>query len=402
MLPSFLAPMFHVKHSRATATPGATAKVTPDSPPRTMFHVKHRRLIVGVAGLLALVSAGCANIQSPEGWASPVEVDGDVLVQSASGQLTLVDPATGAISWTYPDEDSSDRAFYATPIIEGNAAFVADYSGRVMRLTLGEGAPAEAWAVDLGAHIVATPLLEAGTLYVPTANGRIAVIDAATGSVTDTLRTSDRRIWGAPALQSGTLYLGDLDNGSTVAINASTGDVVWEQEISGPTAADLALDGDLLLVGAFDQRLHALEVASGGNERWAFAGDGWFLARPLVRDGVVYAVTMNGLVYAIDRATGAQVWAFEPGEGAQFRAAPVLAGDTLIVAARDGRVFALNRASGEVEWSQDVTTEGNLNANPFIVDNNIYLVTSRHDLVRVDASNQGAFQAVPLTAAGDE
>ncbi|MCA9850341.1 MAG: PQQ-binding-like beta-propeller repeat protein, partial [Dehalococcoidia bacterium] len=238
------------------------------------------------------------------------------------------------------------------------------------------------------------------TLYVATADGRIVLIDAATGTVGETLRTSDRRIWGSPAFQGGTLYIGDLDNGTTVAIDATSGDVVWEQEISGPSAADLLLDGDLLIVGAFDQHLHALEVANGGQERWAFPGDGWFLARPLVSDGIVYAATMNGVVYAIDRATGAEVWSFVAGEDAEFRAAPVIAAGHLIAIARDGRVFALDLQSGDVAWQQDATLEGNVNANPTVVDSDIYLVTSRHELVRVDASSNGAFQTVPLAAAG--
>lgn len=388
MLHSLLPRMFHVKHP--DASPGRTS---------TVFHVKHRRrLLAGALLSVALFGTACANIQRPEGWAAPADVDGDVLVQTSTGQVSLVDPASGSIAWSFPNEDKRDHAFYATPIVDGDAAYLADYAGRIARVSVTDAS--EAWAVDLGAHVVATPILDGDTLYVATADGRIVLIDAATGTVGETLRTSDRRIWGSPAFQGGTLYIGDLDNGTTVAIDATSGDVVWEQEISGPSAADLLLDGDLLIVGAFDQHLHALEVANGGQERWAFPGDGWFLARPLVSDGIVYAATMNGVVYAIDRATGAEVWSFVAGEDAEFRAAPVIAAGHLIAIARDGRVFALDLQSGDVAWQQDATLEGNVNANPTVVDSDIYLVTSRHELVRVDASSNGAFQTVPLAAAG--
>ncbi len=389
MLHSLLSRVFHVKHSGSDG-----------APPGPVFHVKHRRLLAGALVPVSLLATACANVQQPEGWAAPVEVGGDILVQSSSGQLSLVDPDSGTVAWSFPDEDSREHAFYATPLVEGDSAFLADYAGRVVRIQFADGAASEGWSVDLDAHVVATPVLDGDMLYVATADGRIVRINAATGAEEGVLRTSDRRIWGSPALQAGTLYLGDLDNGATVAIDARTGDVRWEQEISGPTAADLLLDGDLLIVGAFDQHLHALEVTS-GEERWAFAADGWFLARPVVSAGVVYAATMNGVVYALDRASGAAVWSFVAGDGAEFRASPVIVGSHLVAVARDGRVFALDLATGDLSWRQDATLEGNVNADPIVIDNDIYLVTSRHDLVRVDASRQGAVQAVPLAAAGE-
>lgn len=389
LLPS----MFHVKQSgQAPSAPTAASRDT-----RRMFHVKHRGLLVAALAAITMLGTACATVQSPEGWAAPVEVGDNVLVQSNKGQVTLVDPVSGQIAWTYPNENSGDRVLYATPIVEGSSVFLADYSGRVTRLNVSSGEASQMWATELDAPVVATPMLDNGRLYIPTAEGRIAIIDAADGVVVETIRTSDRRIWGAPALRGSTIYLGDLDNGVTVALNTTSGDLVWEQEISGPTAADLALDGDLLLVGAFDQHLHALEVANEGRERWAFDGDGWFLGRPLVRSGVVYAATMNGFVYAIDRATGSEIWSFEATD-AEFRAAPVTVGGNLVAVARDGRVFALNLSSGALAWEQDATTSGNVNANPLVIDNEIYLVTSQHNLVRVDASRSGAFQNVPLAA----
>lgn len=382
--------MFHVKHS---ADPSPFTQHS-----SRMFHVKHRRIrLAGLLALVALVATGCAAIQSPEGWAAPVEVGDRMIVQSATGQVSLIDPATGQIAWRYPDDDSRDHALYATPIIDGETVYLADYSGRITRLSASGSAPEAAWVTELGAHVVATPAYADGTLYVPTADGRVVLIETEAGLITSTIQTSDRRIWGAPVLRAGTIYIGDLDNGQTVALDAASGDRVWEQEISGPTAADLVLDGELLLAGAFDQRLHALDVANGGQERWSFQGTGWFLGRPVVDAGVVYAATMNGYVYAIDRETGAQVWAINV-DDAQFRASPVIQGSSLIVVARDGRVLSLNAANGNIAWEQDATSEGNVNANPLIIGTDIYLVTSRHELVRVDASRSGAFQTVPLTA----
>lgn len=392
--------LFHVKQDDFFAAPSTDRPVRRE--PRSerggtrLFHVKQRRLLAIVLGLVALIGTGCAAIQNPEGWAAPVEIDGQILVQSNKGQVSLVNPENGQVAWTYPDEDSQDRALYATPLVEGSSVFLADYSGRLTRLDIGGGSPEEAWSTSVNAQVVATPALEDGTLYVATDEGRIVLLEVAEGSIIDTIDTSDRRIWGAPALRGDTIYVGDLDNGVTVALDVTSGERIWEQEISGPTAADLTLDGDLLFAPAFDQHVHALEVANEGAERWAFEGDGWFLGRPVVRNDAIFVASMNGFVYAIDRVTGAELWSFEAPDG-QFRGSPVTVGGHLVAAARDGRVFALDMETGAVAWEQDATNEGNVNADPLVIGNNIYLVTSRHELVRVDASN-GASQDVPLAA----
>jgi outer membrane protein assembly factor BamB len=212
------------------------------------------------------------------------------------------------------------------------------------------------------------------------------------------VHTSDRRIWGSPAATSTTIFIGDLDNRATVALNSTTGESLWEQAISGATAADLTLDGDLLLVGSFDQHLHALDITRNGEERWAFRGRGWFMGPPTVLGGTVYAATMGGGVYAIDRDNGAAVWE-RVLEGAEFRAAPVVVGGSLVTVDRGGTVYSFSLSNGELQWSQRVVDDGNVNANAMVDGTDLYVVTSKQRLVRVDLARSGAFQVVPLVAA---
>ena len=148
--------MFHVKHSSPRTS----------VPPR-MFHVKHRGFVAVLLGLVALIGTGCAAVQNPEGWAPPVSVGDQLLVQSNKGQMSLVDATSGRVVWTYPDRDSRDRTFYATPIVDGLTVYLADYSGRITRLNVGGGTPAPAWTTDVSAQVVATPAYANGH-HVPT------------------------------------------------------------------------------------------------------------------------------------------------------------------------------------------------------------------------------------------
>lgn len=375
--------MFHVKHS--LRWPFLTRNVS-----RETFS---RGRVLGLLFLGALVLAGCGSIQKPEGWAAPVAVGDALLVQARTGQLSLVDPETGAVRWRYPEDDHGDRPFYATPVVDGDSVYLVDYKGRVTRLDVGSGLPAQAWEVEAGHQVVATPLLLGDSLHVPTEHGDIVVLDAA-GAEQRRVRTADRRIWGSPAGAGGDLYVTDLDHGSTLALDGSTGDEVWEQEASGASAADLALDGDRLFVGSFDRRLHALETGSNGAEAWAFEGDGWFVGRPLAAGGTVYGVTMRGTVYAIDREAGTQQWLYHL-EGGEFRSAPVIVDGKLVVAARDGRIVVLDAATGAESALQDVEIEGAFNANPAVLGDVVYYLTSKHDLLAYDVGGN-TVRSIPI------
>jgi outer membrane protein assembly factor BamB len=353
-----------------------------------MFHVKHRWL--GALALLALatVATGCASIQGPEGWAAPAPIGGSILIQSSGGQFSLVNPSTGATAWVYPDEDDDKRPFYATPLVEGATIYVVDYLGRVTRLETGNGAPETVWTQELDTQVVATPLLLGSSLFVPTEGGEIIVLATSNGASERVIKTADRRIWGSPAAGGAAIYVTDLDHGATIAFDAATGSQIWEQTSTGASAADLSLDADLLLVGAFDRSLHALDVASGGSEAWTFEGDGWFMGRPLVEGNTVYAATMRGTVYAIDRATGAERWSYTPDEIAEFRSTLVIVDGTVLAAARDGRLFSIDASSGALNWSAQAVDDGNVNADIYTDGSTVYLLTSKHALVSVDLSTR--------------
>lgn len=364
-----------------------------------MFHVKHRRIGLVALAAVAILAAGCTGrIQQPEGWAAPTAIGDNLLVQSSTGQFSLIRPDSGDIIWTYPTEDTDKRPFYASPIVDGSTVYLADYLGGVTRLEVGNGAPELQWTRDLAAQVVATPVLLGSSLLVSTEDGHIAVLATADGAVERTIQTADRRIWGTPAYAGSTIYVTDLDHGATVAFDVASGDQIWEQTGTGASAADLELDGNLLLVAAFDRALHALDVDTGGSEVWTFAGDGWFMARPLVQGNTVYAATMQGTVYAIDRATGAEKWSYTAAGEAEFRSSVVVVDGAVLAASRDGRLFSIDASSGSLNWSEQAVEDGKVNANIYTDGSKVYLLTSKYSLASVDLATR---LARPIAMAAD-
>lgn len=364
-----------------------------------MFHVKHRQIGLMALVVVSILAIGCTGrIQQPEGWAAPTAIGDNLLVQSGTGQFSLIQPSSGDVLWTYPTEDFEKHPFYASPVVDGSTLYIADYLGRVTRLELGNGAPQPSWTHDLAAQVVATPILIGSSLLVSTEDGHIAVLAAADGTLERRITTADRRIWGTPASAGSTIYVTDLDHGATVAFDLTSGEQIWEQTGTGASAADLELDRNLLLVPAFDRALHAIDVDTAGSEIWTFEGDGWFMGRPLIQGNTVYAATMQGTVYAIDRATGTEKWSYTAPDKAEFRSALVVVDGAVLAASRDGRLFSIDASTGTLNWSEQAVESGKVNANIYADGSQVYLLTSSYALVTVDLATQ---IAKPITMAAN-
>jgi quinohemoprotein ethanol dehydrogenase len=89
-------------------------------------------------------------------------------------------------------------------------------------------------------------------------------------------------------------------------------------------------------------------------------------ATPIVVDGVMYASGPTGTVYALDAASGRELWTFTPTVDTGFmrkaccgivnRGVAVWKG-LVFVASLDGYLYALDAASGQVSWSVDTLTD---------------------------------------------
>jgi outer membrane protein assembly factor BamB len=360
-----------------------------------MFHVKHQRpALVAVLAVVSLLAVGCVGGQfaTPSGWASPVEAGDVILVQSETGRLDALELTAGGgvlERWHYPvSDDGVDlEAIYATPIVDGGTIYLAGFSGDVVALSLATGRPLAGWGapVQLDGHIVATPAFDGERLYVPTDRGQVIALDAATGTPGSVLLDvgSGGSIWGDPVLVGGTLYVGDLDR-TLHAIRVGSGEERWSRRLDGALAAPLRLDRELLLAGALDSHLYALDTDAGGVLIWSFAGDNWFWSRPLVAGDVVYAPTADGIVFAIDRASGRERWRFES-DASQIRTSLVLAGGVLVAAGRDGELFGLSPSSGALLWQ--ATIDGDVLADPLVRGSELLYVTTDGDLMRVQPQN---------------
>jgi outer membrane protein assembly factor BamB len=403
-------------HSRAADARADVSRETPGDMAREgkheEIHVKHaprplgRRaprfawLALMLVGLLAL---GCSQISSPDGWAAPVGDSELLIVHEGNGVLAGVELRDGGppvVRWRFP-ADSDDIDFdglYAEPILDGDRLYLFGYNGLGLALELSSsGPPRQVWAapLDLEAHVVSTPILDGLQLYVTTDRGEVVTVDAERGQVLGRLALGESRIWSRALLDRGTLYVAGLDKRSLTAIAPGPqASVRWQRDTAGAVRSDLTLLGELMIVGTFDGTLHAYDIDADGAERWAYAGPdgGWFFAPLLPAGDRVYAATMRGGVYSLDR-DGREIWTRELAD-AEIRVQPIIAGQLLIVADRNGTISGLDLTDGAEVWSREIG-DAKFDAHPILVGSQVVFVTTSGELVSINPSN-GAFQRFEL------
>ena len=101
---------------------------------------------------------------------------------------------------------------------------------------------------------------------------------------------------------------------------------------------------------------------------WTFITGGWVVAAPAVADGVAYAGSDDGSLYALTTDSGELLWSFATGEA--IRSTPTVADGTVYFGSNDNHVYALNAATGEELWRYD--TEDWVQRSPAVGDGMVY------------------------------
>ena len=147
-----------------------------------------------------------------------------------------------------------------------------------------------------------------------------------------------------------------------------------EQRFSRLTAIDEKNVGDLGLAWSFDLRT-----------------DRGVEATPLVDDGVMYVSAPFNIVYALDAATGEQLWTFDPHMDRDWvrnvccgfvNRGVALYGKNVYIGTLDGRLIAIDRNTGRSVWDVDTVEEGkpySITGAPRVVEGKVVIGNSGAD-----------------------
>jgi len=177
------------------------------------------------------------------------------------------------------------------------------------------------WKTLLGGVINSLPITYNSKVVVKLNNYKIVQLNSKDGSVLWKYQAAIPPLTfkseGRLAQSNSVVYLG-LPGGKLIAIDSPTGGLVWESNISrakGVTDIERAND---------------------------------ITSHPVIDDAVIYGVTTNGDISALNRRNGKSIWT-EPISsfyGMAFN------GSSLFVTHDTGSIYSIDKSDGEIEWRQ--------------------------------------------------
>ncbi len=157
------------------------------------------------------------------------------------------------------------------------------------------------------------------------------------------------------------------DNGDLLAMEASTGRVIWRVRLPDGLSAGVGGDANRVAVVTLNNELLSIQS---GEVRWRVRLPARVLTPPLVAGGRVFVALSDRSTMASDGSTGARLWT-QPrsGDPLVLRQAGVLlaVGDTLVSGGL-GRLQGLNPVNGRVVWDAPLATPRGTNEVERLVD----------------------------------
>ena len=256
---------------------------------------------------------------------APTYADGFVYFGSDDGKVYAVDAETSQAKpgWSFQaDAGDWDSSIWASPLVVDDRVYIAAMDHHLYCL---DAETSEViWAFQAGGAMAAPPTLDAsrGVIYVGSFDGRVNAVDVDTGEAIDGFDfKAGNWIWSKILVEEDRLYVTSLD-GKLYALDPASGAVIppypYYSERAGGSKDTLRAgpvpSGDSVIVAAESGRVISTIEAQ---QRWVWptgVPQADLLTTPVISDGTLYVILMNGQVQSLEAESGVQGWTFIPPE----------------------------------------------------------------------------------------
>jgi outer membrane protein assembly factor BamB len=297
--------------------------------------------------------------QYDTGWtiASSAAIYGEtVIVGDASGTVRALRVTDGSVAWEF----RSGGPVYSTPDVGGGRVVFGSTDGAVYALDAATGKPA--WKAKMERPVVACPRIADGIVFIGSSDGVFRAFDLTTGRSVWSYQSVEGFVETRPLVADGKVVFGAWD-GRLYALDEKTGQLAWTWQgdrpspLYSPAACwPVAANGRVFIV-APDRRITALELAT-GREVWRT--DRWAVRESLglSEDGkCVYVRTTQDIVVAVSTVADSpeSAWETNAGFGYDINSAMLVEKDGVVFyGTKNGLLLALDAATGVVKWKYRV------------------------------------------------
>lgn len=199
--------------------------------------------------------------------------------------------------------------------------------------------------------------------------------------------------FSTPVVSGDMLFIG-VDAHMFYGIDANKVKKRWTYQTEGPVQSRALVDGDVVYFGDAKGFAYAVS-ASDGKEVWKTFVDSPILSSPLIIGDRVYLVSETGRLFALNRGSGQQLLSTEPiyksaGFSIRRTSNPVYFNGKILFGTSTGTLIAYGEG-GSIAWVKQLGNRQDLvydlDSEPLIDGNNIYLTTADRNVFCLDGTN---------------
>ncbi len=259
-----------------------------------------------------------------------------------------------------------------------------------------------AWRVNVGAstsnrHIKLIPAIGREGIFAADPEGRVTAYEGASG---DRLWTTNAEfeITGGPGAGEDLVLVGGSD-GQVLALADTDGTVRWRARVSSEVLAAPKISKGIVVVRSVDGKLHGLN-AKNGKRLWIYDRSVPTLtlrgtSAPIISNDYVINGFDSGRLVAIALDTGRTEWETrltvprgrsELERLVDIDSEPMIWGDVVYAVTYQGRVAALDMYTGDVLWRRDMSSHAGMGVD----EANLYVTDDKGHIWALDRSSSAS------------
>jgi len=312
-------------------------------------------------------------------------------------------PSTGPAAASTSPKSGSTKALWkfecedevrGSPTIHEGSLYVGAYDNNLYALQSLSGEFIWKYATDGG--VVSKPVVYEGNVYFGSEDKRLHVVSVRSGKVVWTYFTQGP-IRSSPRIAEGHVFIGS-DDAYLHAVNAMSGRRAWSIDAGAPIRSTPLAVGEYIYFGTESGDLFCVDL--GGTIKWRFKAKRAITSSPIYAEGVIFAGSVDTVLYALDARSGYVLWRFRMNRATI--STPCMADNLIFIGSVDANIYCVDIHSAKEVWRY--TAENQVNSSPIIykdavlcgsIDGSIYCLEYRTGRLRWKFATQGAITGTP-------